>query len=586
MRARGILLAVAASMLAGAPSALGAAGEVSSYPTDRTTTPNNILATPDGGIWTIDSGGHLGPAPLLVKFDTAGHVLASIQLPHTMLGLALAYGPDGNVWVLQSDNGDNGMPIPHTGYVDKLPLTATSAADVTEYTYQGRTNGSESFGVGADGRLWFGLDRDIDAMTTSGVVSEYSTPAAGTISSLAAGPDGNVWFTDGQNVFRITTAGVITGLPYPTGGSGGLGMAWGPDGNLWVTQYSPVASVERMTPAGMTTSFPIQASSLPFGIAAGPDGQMWFDEDNADQIGAISTDGATLHEYPTGVRNTGVLFITAGPDHRMWFNETGHSAVGAITTDAPVVTPPGGGGTTGGGGGTTTTTTTTTGGTTTTTRTPVTGTSAAALPALPHVPVAAGCTPDKFALTDVYPSGGRTRLLGVAPPTAVGKAITLVSGWNHRKVATVKVAADGSFSASAPLPPGRLRASNSARYTARLGTSTSAALKFARRMYTTSITASGRAITFAGAATAPLAKPVAAVTIRASSSCSSIPSGTAVATVKAGASGRFSATFTLSGALATAPVVYLRAETAVRKTTKNAKTYKTYTLVRGVRVGG
>jgi streptogramin lyase len=589
MRARGTLLAVVASLLAGAPSALGAAGEVSHYPTDRLTTPNNVLATPDGAIWAIDSANHNGPAPLLVKFDTAGHVLASIQLPHPTLGLALANGPDGNVWVLQSDNGDSGVPVPHTGYIDKVPPSATTTADVTEYTYNGRTNGSESFGAGADGRLWFGLNRDMGAITTSGVVSDYSTPAAGTIGALAAGPDGNVWFTDGADVFRISTAGAIVGLPYPTGG-GSFGMAWGPDGNLWLTQTGP-AAVGRLTPAGMYTTFPVEAGSLPFGIAPGPDGQMWFAERNSDKIGAISVDGATLHEYPTGNSNDGALFITAGADHRMWFNEFNNSAVGAITTDAPVIVPPGGGGgggtpgggggsgTPGGGGSGTTGTSAGAGGA------PVGRSGAPALPDLPRVPIAAGCTPGKFALTDVFPAGGRTRLLGVAPPAAVGKSITLVAGWNHRTVATVKVAADGSFSASAPLPPGSLRTSNRARYAARLGAATSTALKFARRMYTMSITAAGRTITFTGAATAPLAKPPASVTIRAATSCSSVASGTPVATARAGRTGRFSATFTLPGALATAPVIYLRAETAVRKTTKNPKTFMTYTLVRGVRIG-
>jgi virginiamycin B lyase len=581
---------MAASMLAGAPSALAAAGEVSHYPTDRLTTPNNVLATPDGGIWTIDSANHNGPAPLLVKFDTSGHVLASIQLPHPTLGLALAYGPDGNVWVLQSDNGDHGVPVPHTGYIDKVPVDATTSAQVTEYTYQGRTNGSESFGVGGDGRLWFGLDKDMGAITTGGDVSDYPTSAGSTINALAAGPDGNIWFTDGGDVYRMTTAGRMTGIPFPTGGGGSFGMAWGPDGNLWMSQLSP-AAIARMTPAGLYTAYPVQASSLPFGVAPGPDGRIWFPERNSDKIGTINTDGTGLQEYPTGVANDGVLFITAGADHRMWFNEFNNGGVGAITTDAPVVAPPaggggggggtgggGGGGTTGGGGG---------GGGGTTAGTPVaSGAGAVALPALPHVPVAAGCTPGRFALTDVFPSGGRTRLLGVAPAGAVGRSITLVSGWNRKAVATVRVAADGTFSASAPLPPARLRATNSARYTARLGTSSSAALKFARRMYTTSITASGRAITFGGAATAPLARPSATVTIRAASSCTSVPSGTAVATARLGSSGRFSATFTLPPALATAPVVYLRAETTVRKTTKNPKTYKTYTLVRGVRVGG
>jgi hypothetical protein len=108
-------------------------------------------------------------------------------------------------------------------------------------------------------------------------------------------------------------------------------------------------------------------------------------------------------------------------------------------------------------------------------------------------------------------------------------------------------------------------------------------LKFARRLYTTAITVSGSTVTFKGTVTKPLAKPPAAVRIRASASCSSIGSGTVVATVKPASSGAFTARFALPSGQT---VVYLRAQTAVLKHAHSKNTFPTFTLVRGVRIVG
>jgi len=80
-----------------------------------------------------------------------------------------------------------------------------------------------------------------------------------------------------------------------------------------------------------------------------------------------------------------------------------------------------------------------------------------------------------------------------------------------------------------------------------------------------------------------LAKPAAAVRIRASASCSTIGSGKVVATVKPTASGAFTARFALPTGQS---VVYLRAQTAVRKHPGSKHTFPTFTLVRGVRIVG
>ena len=185
--------------------------------------------------------------------------------------------------------------------------------------------------------------------------------------------------------------------------------------------------------------------------------------------------------------------------------------------------------------------------------------------------------------TTKQPPARRT-VIGVAPAAAVGKSVTILSSWNGKPVARTTVRADLSFTATVALPPRSLRFTNRAVYFAKLGSARSGALKFARRMYTTSITTSGRSITFRWTVTAPLAKRIEPVTIRVAASCASIAAGTVVAKVSPTRSGAFSATLQLPASLQNAPKVYLQAQTRVRQNRHSKKTFPTSTLIRGVRL--
>jgi hypothetical protein len=187
-------------------------------------------------------------------------------------------------------------------------------------------------------------------------------------------------------------------------------------------------------------------------------------------------------------------------------------------------------------------------------------------------------------LTDVFPQVGKTQVVGVAPAVAIGKKVTILSSWNGKPVGATTVRADLSFKATVPLPPLSLRFSNRALYVAKLGSVRSGALKFARRMYTTSVTAAGRTITFSGNVTPPFAKQLEPVTIRAAASCTATAAGTIVAKVSLTRSGSFSASFQLPPSLKNAPRVYLQAQTKVRQNQRSSKTYPTFTLIRGVQL--
>lgn len=550
-----MLLATATATSAGA-----VAGTISKYPIPVETTPRGIAAGPDGKIWFFDSGNHVG-GTFVGRMATSGAIASSdvVKLPSSTLGYAGTVGPDGNMWVLQGSE------------VAKVPVGVALTSEITPYT----PGGSGSIVSGPDGRLWFGSGTKVAAITTAGVITDYETNFTTGVSAVTVGPEGKLWYAEEKKIARMDTAGK-TGpadeFPLPVGEGYINGLVLGPDGNIWFSLGLP-AAVGRITPTGTMTIFPTPTlNSLPFGLAVGPDKQIWFAERNSDAIGAIptsATSGADIVEYPVGIENAGVLYITAGPDSRMWFSEANLSALGAITTNAA---PPGGETPLGSPPGTSTL--------------PGTATlpGVATPPAFPAVPPPVGCSANKLILTDVFPQAGKTQVLGVAPAAAVGKTVTILSSWNGKPVAETTVRADLSFTATVPLPPLSLRFTNRALYYAKLGSTRSGALKFARRMYTTSVTASGRSITFRGGVTAPLAKRIEPVTIRVAASCASISTGTVVAEASPTRSGNFSATFLLPASLQNAPTIYLQAQTKVRQNAHSIKTFPTSTLIRGVKL--
>jgi len=187
-----------------------------------------------------------------------------------------------------------------------------------------------------------------------------------------------------------------------------------------------------------------------------------------------------------------------------------------------------------------------------------------------------GCTTRRLVLTDVQERGGRVRLLGVADRRLAGKVVSLRFKHTGSTVAQTTVQPDGSFSAVAPLPARRLRASNDARYEALVGSERSLALKLQRRMVISAARSRDGRVTLSGRVVGPLNRPIAAITVTRRVSCRR---SEVVTRVKPGRDGRFRVTVQApKGELA---VVY-RLSTRVRRSTTNRKTFPTYTLPRAI----
>jgi PKD repeat protein len=188
------------------------------------------------------------------------------------------------------------------------------------------------------------------------------------------------------------------------------------------------------------------------------------------------------------------------------------------------------------------------------------------------------CTSRGVVLEDVVPSGSRVRLLGVADKRFAGRRVSLVFSATGKVVARPRVKPDGSFSATAPMPPRRIRNSNRARYQARVGGERSLNLKLTRRMLVTSLRVRGGKVTITGKVVGPLARRAKdrEIVLEQRVTCTKLvtvsrfqprPSGAFAVTVRAPAG-------------ASAAVYRLR--TKVRASTHSSRLGSTFTLPRAI----
>lgn len=189
-----------------------------------------------------------------------------------------------------------------------------------------------------------------------------------------------------------------------------------------------------------------------------------------------------------------------------------------------------------------------------------------------------GCTERLVVLEDVVPERRRVRFVGVADRRFAGQPVAISFAPTAKVVARPTVGADGSFSATAPLPPKRLRNSNLARYEARIGEHRSLKLKLARRMVIESITASSGKVTITGRVVGPLAARRAdrAIELERRVSCSR---NARVARTMPRANGTFRLSITAPAGQASA--VY-RLRTKVRRSPSTSRSVNTFTLPRGI----
>ena len=186
------------------------------------------------------------------------------------------------------------------------------------------------------------------------------------------------------------------------------------------------------------------------------------------------------------------------------------------------------------------------------------------------------CSSRRIVLIDVLRSKGKVRLLGAASRRFAGQRVRIRFTATGKTVARPRVRTSGLFTATAPLPRARLRATNRARYIAQIGKQKSLRLKLVRRMLVSGTSLKGRRVTIAGRIVRPLGAPVQQVVVKRRLSCGRYR---VVKRFTPPANGRFRVT--LAGPPSRQAAVY-RLQTRVRKFVSNPKTFPTFTLPRYV----
>lgn len=189
------------------------------------------------------------------------------------------------------------------------------------------------------------------------------------------------------------------------------------------------------------------------------------------------------------------------------------------------------------------------------------------------------CTTRRLVLIDVLPGRRRVRLQGAADSRYIGRTVRIVLAATGRTVARARVRRDGTFQTSAAMPSRRIRGTNRARYQARIGRERSLRLKLRRRMVVRSVRVSNGRVRIRGRVSSPLARPVRSIEVRRRVSCRR---SVVVRRIKPRRDGSFSVLVAAPpGRLA---AVY-RFATRVRRTSRNPRTFPTFTLPRYVDLG-
>ncbi|MEA2311648.1 MAG: hypothetical protein QOE28_1616, partial [Solirubrobacteraceae bacterium] len=421
-------------------------GSISAHAPDQTPAgqgPYGVAVARDGkSVYVANSGG-LGT---ISQYDRAADGSLTPKVPAVVSLNMLSSNPGPDYLVLTPD----GRHLYSANYNDSSIGVFDVAADGT-LTEQSGSPVASGYGLyeiamSPDGRSLYAPSN------ADGMVYQYDVAAGGALTakathSVSAGTSlGGLWPSpDGRSAYVVDSGTFVSPTSntnydlaqFDIDGAGSLvpkSPATLPTDNypaaaIVSPDQGPTASFAVASGAGLAVSFDATASSDPDGTVLR---YLW---DFGDGTAALDGGPKPTHTYASAGAYTVSLTVSDDAGCSTVRTYTGHTALcnGGPAASTTRVANPGSAG------------------------------PPATPPATPSLhPVA--CVANQLILTDVFPQARRTRVLGVAPPAARGKAVTIVSTWNGKRVAKATVGPDLSFTATAPLPPRGLRLTNRARY--------------------------------------------------------------------------------------------------------------------------
>jgi hypothetical protein len=193
--------------------------------------------------------------------------------------------------------------------------------------------------------------------------------------------------------------------------------------------------------------------------------------------------------------------------------------------------------------------------------------------------LALGCSGAKLALTNVHERGPDVILQGAAVASLIGSKVKVLFS-NGKQVASTTVSSDGFFTATAPLPPAKIRDTNTANYSAVIGTLHSASLKLTRRLIVSSTQVTGTKVKLSGTVVPPLSRPTAPVLVKVSTSCTA--TAKQIASVKPSKTGAFKVSASIP---AGANAAIFTLESKVRPNARTKRAFPTYSLPQTLQTG-
>jgi streptogramin lyase len=281
----------------------------------------DTIVGPDGAIWSDDF--QYGK---MARIDYLGHV-RTLSLLHNP-NLAMASGPDGNIWFPSSTSTENFIVrMTPQGSETTFPISIGSGEGIT---------------VAQDGNMWFtevnvGAPGGIGRITMNGTVTEF--PVAHSPGEIASGPDGDLYYTSENSagffsVYRITPTGQIT--EHQILGQSFLDpMTTGPDGKAYFLDIgNPVYDSYLGTiSSGFNVTeerIPAPNGFYPITLGVGPDGNIWigggvFRDHN--RVGFLVYDRTSGHFSAQPITAPGAQWrisyngIVTGLDGNVWWHD-------------------------------------------------------------------------------------------------------------------------------------------------------------------------------------------------------------------------------------------------------------------------
>jgi hypothetical protein len=292
---------------------------------------------PDGNFW-------VGYASSLWKITPSSQLSQYVD-PNGQIayqgGAPMTAGADGNLWVAGWDGNIE------SGGISRVTPTGT----FTDFPFTGAFKSSSSsvgeMVKGPDGAVWFTAGSSeygaqgvgIGRIDSSGNITLVaSLPNAPT--NLVVGPDGNLWFVEGANVDRMTTSGTITQYTLPGYSSTGqLHFAVGSDGNFWapfpygqqtLLKFSTNGTVVSNASLSYTAPWePYNPSTatvpLMHAVVSDPAGYVFLTDDSRQGVLRIDASG-NITVYPTYSTAVNItddpLYIVRGANGNLYLSST------------------------------------------------------------------------------------------------------------------------------------------------------------------------------------------------------------------------------------------------------------------------